>query len=169
MGVDVVVKPRGALPDKACVMGHFGTAGQILFDPAHGGICCLDTRTLTHPEIDNKLVAFGRREELVRHEFEKNRTETDASNSHRHSQPLSFHEEDDRLPVDALKTVEEVKLFLLVGGFVVVEPLLDKKSAKERREHAGDNKGDGKRNGHGERERNDELTGSTREDEERQK
>ena len=68
LGVDVVVEPRGALPDKTCVMGYFRTTGQILFDPAHGGIRCLDTRTLAHPDINHKLVAFGRREELLRYQ-----------------------------------------------------------------------------------------------------
>ncbi len=94
---------------------------------------------------------------------------TDGSDSDCHSQPFSSHKEDDRLSVDVLEAVKEIERFLLGGAFVVVESLLYERSAKERREHAGYNKGNGKSDGHRERERNDELTGGTREDEQRQK
>ena len=86
-----------------------------------------------------------------------------------HGHPFSSHKEDDRLSVDVLEAVQEIERFLLGRAFVVVESLLDERSAKERREHAGYNKGDAKSDGHGEREGNDELTGGTREDEQRQK
>ena len=52
---------------------------------------------------------------------------------------------------------------------VVVKSLLYERPAKKRREHAGYDKGDAKSDGHRERQGDDELTGGTRENEQRQK
>ena len=160
LGVDVVVEPRGALPDKARVMGHFRTAGQILFDPAHGGIRCLDARTLAHPEINDKLVAFGRREELLRYQLEKKPPRRSLRRPTARASPFLLMKKTIALPYSVLEAVQEIERFLLgLGSLVVVESLFYEGPAKERREHDGHNKGNDKGNGHGERQRNDELTG----------
>ena len=168
--IHVVIEARSALAHEARKVGHFGTGAKAALDAPHGFIGGLDARTLRHPHIHHKLVALGRRKELVGNEQVERHSRDDRRQSQRHRQWLAMHEEDDRPVVDRLQPVQRSRLARGSGraGRAIVKPLTDEEPAQQRRQQHGDYEGYRERHGHRDRQSSNELPHRTRENQQRQ-